>query len=114
MNQQNFRPLRQTTSWGKQKNVSNVSLIHNDRSMSCDTESHAHIVDEHIDIDGENWSSDCSNSDHEDHHNNSGVPVSFFFIFLFLTTCLITALLTSKFFHLTLFALQLRHYFAVS
>nr|XP_015837407.1 PREDICTED: guanine nucleotide exchange factor DBS isoform X1 [Tribolium castaneum]XP_015837728.1 PREDICTED: guanine nucleotide exchange factor DBS isoform X1 [Tribolium castaneum]XP_015837982.1 PREDICTED: guanine nucleotide exchange factor DBS isoform X1 [Tribolium castaneum] len=65
------RPLRQTTSWEKQKNVPNASLISH-RTMSCDTESQAH--DENIDIEGENWSSDCTNSDDEEHGNNIAVP----------------------------------------
>lgn len=74
-----FRPLRQTTSWEKQKNtVSVVPIITHHRAMSCDSDNSSHGNEElSNDIETGNWSSDCSNSDDEDH--NSPVCKIYFF-----------------------------------
>ncbi|RZB40169.1 guanine nucleotide exchange factor DBS-like, partial [Asbolus verrucosus] len=73
---QAHKPLRQTTSWEKQKNnVPNTPLINN-RAMSCgDTDTPQTQLDEPAEcIEGENWSSDCSNSDDEERSNNIAFP----------------------------------------
>ncbi|KAJ8926822.1 hypothetical protein NQ314_020670 [Rhamnusium bicolor] len=70
------QPLRQTTSWEKQKNsVPIVPIIDHHRALSCDTEPPNHVGEEEgIEcIEAGNWSSDCSNSDDED-HVNTAVP----------------------------------------
>ncbi|XP_049825269.1 guanine nucleotide exchange factor DBS-like isoform X2 [Aethina tumida] len=71
---QTHTPLRQTTSWEKQKSIgSNPSIIdNNQRAMSCDSESHHTLEDE--EIEENNWSSDCTNSDDDD-HTNTAIPL---------------------------------------
>ncbi|CAH1103228.1 unnamed protein product [Psylliodes chrysocephalus] len=68
------KPLRQTTSWEKQKNtVSVVPIITHHRAMSCDSDNSSHGNEElSNDIETGNWSSDCSNSDDEDHNSPNG------------------------------------------
>lgn len=49
--------------------------------MSCDTDSQTAHLDENLEsLEMENWSSDCSNSDEEEHANNVGI---FFDKFIF-------------------------------
>ncbi|CAG9816753.1 unnamed protein product [Phaedon cochleariae] len=63
------KPLRQTISWEKQKNMASVVPIIHHRAMSCDSDQSSHCMDDasNESIESENWSSDCSNSDDEDH-----------------------------------------------
>ncbi|XP_030748753.1 guanine nucleotide exchange factor DBS-like isoform X2 [Sitophilus oryzae] len=62
------RPLRQTTSWETQKHGSMAGAVEgHQRAMSCDVETANH-TDESVEcLEGGNWSSDCSNSDDDDH-----------------------------------------------
>ncbi|XP_023310608.1 guanine nucleotide exchange factor DBS isoform X2 [Anoplophora glabripennis] len=72
------KSLRQTTSWEKQKNsVPIVPIIDSHRALSCEAEPTHHVVEEEAVecLETGNWSSDCSNSDDED-HPNTAVPWS--------------------------------------
>ncbi|KAJ3639462.1 hypothetical protein Zmor_002822 [Zophobas morio] len=72
---QAHKPLRQTTSWEKQKNTPNIPLSNSNRAMSCDTDCQSQVSTETIEtLEGETWSSDCSNSDDEEHPNKNAVP----------------------------------------
>lgn len=70
------RSLRQTTSWEKQKNsVPIVPIIDSHRALSCESEPTNHTEEDGIEcLETGNWSSDCSNSDDED-HSNAAIPV---------------------------------------
>ncbi|VEN49521.1 unnamed protein product [Callosobruchus maculatus] len=69
-NNHSSRPLRQTTSWEKQKqHVPVVPIIDRQRALSCDTQ-HTHSAEaDTSDFQGtQNWSSD--DDDDEDHHGS--------------------------------------------
>lgn len=76
------RPLRQTTSWEKQKNPVSPTPMIDHRALSCDADqSHQGIEEESIEtVESGNWSSDYSNSDDED---ANGTPVSVDLLFCF-------------------------------
>ncbi|XP_031336912.1 guanine nucleotide exchange factor DBS-like isoform X1 [Photinus pyralis] len=70
------KALRQVTSWEKQK-IGIIPQLNHHRTMSCDTDSHlptTNLDDDSIEtIESGNWSSDCSNSDDEEHQNTAVV-----------------------------------------
>lgn len=64
------RPLRQTTSWERQKPSNNISLVNN-KALSVTSEHPPNLVDDGVEChENENWSSDCSNSEDEEHPGN--------------------------------------------
>lgn len=68
-----FRPLRQTTSWERQKHtVSVVPIIDHHRAFSCDTDQATHAPGEGNEIheNDNNWSSD---SEDDEHHSTQPV-----------------------------------------
>lgn len=69
-----FRPLKQTTSWERQKsNGGNVPII----DSEIPNQNHNNGGENVECIEGGNWSSDCSGSEDEEHPNTAN-PVSIF------------------------------------